>query len=144
MERRDAATAGLQAGAEQAHTSTEGVARRRPDPLLTTIIDHLTERAKDTGGPDRSLDWEIHLRHGLNGVGTYGNHPAYTGSVDAALTLVPKHHLWELRQGIESRAIVWTIERDYDDDGAPTGYAATFPAIALCIAALRAEDETRR
>jgi len=93
--------------------------------------------------PDRAWDWEIHLRKGLDGVGAYGNHPAYTSSLDAALTLVPLHHLWEIKQGIECRAVVWQLETDYDERNPPTGYSTTFPALALCIAALKAEADRR-
>ena len=55
-----------------------------------------------------------------------------------ALTLVPPHHLWELKQGFECRATVWQIEVDYRDRDPPLGYTTIFPALALCIAALRA------
>jgi hypothetical protein len=69
--------------------------------------------------------------------------PPYTASIDAALTLVPEGWRWSLD---------WTQRPPYQDCGradlyAPGGgikppdvqdvYAAT-PAIALCIAALRA------
>lgn len=71
--------------------------------------------------------------------------PLYTFSVDAAVTLVPPHHLWQVKQGIEASAVVWMLETDYDERDPPMGYSTTFPAIALCIAALRAraERETR-
>ena len=62
--------------------------------------------------------------------------PAFTSSVDAALTLMRTHYLWELKQGIGCRAIVWWIEHDWDDTGAPTAYGTTHPALALTIAAL--------
>lgn len=119
-------------------------------------MDDLIARLKKATGPDRGLDGDIAVacggatgfteRFGRRDDGwvSRGPHhavvsaPAYTASVDAALTLVPPHHLWELKQGIEARAIVWRLETDYDDDGAPTGYSTTFPAIALCIAALHA------
>jgi hypothetical protein len=64
--------------------------------------------------------------------------PSYTASVDAALTLLRKHYLWELKQGIECRAIVWWLEKDWDDTGAPTAYSTTHPALALTKAALLA------
>jgi hypothetical protein len=101
----------------------------------------LAWRLQRAEGPDRGLDWEIHCRRGPDGIGAYGAHPAYTASLDAALTLVPPHHLWEVKQGIEARAIVWRLETDYDDTGAPTGYSTTFPAIALCVACIRAEAD---
>ncbi|HEX5508796.1 MAG TPA: hypothetical protein VFX37_09855 [Pseudolabrys sp.] len=65
--------------------------------------------------------------------------PKYTESLDAAVSLVPPHHLWQLKAGFQAQAIVWMIEVDYDDGHEPpTGYALPeTPAIALCIAALR-------
>lgn len=111
---------------------------------MTELCTELIERLEKATVPDRALDWEIHLRNGVEGVGAYGRHPTYTTSVDAALTLVPPHHLWSLRQGIEARAIVWMLETDYDERDPPTGYTTTFPAMALCIAALKAEVEIRR
>lgn len=63
----------------------------------------------------------------------------YTSSIDAALTLVPPHHLWEVRQGFEAKATVWMLERDYDEGhSVPVGYSVDYPAIALCIASLKA------
>jgi hypothetical protein len=64
--------------------------------------------------------------------------PAYTSSIDAALKLIRKHYLWQLKQGIECTAIVWWLEKDWDDTGAPTAYSTTYPALALTKAALLA------
>ncbi len=105
---------------------------------------HIVGLLEEATGPDRSLDWEIHLRHGIQGVGMYGDHPHYTASLDAALKVVPKHHLWQVKQGIQAVAIVWCLETDYDDRPAPTGYSTTFPAIALCAAAIKAEIDAAR
>jgi hypothetical protein len=116
---------------------------REANPLVATLcrLAFLLEKAE---GPSRDMDWAIHCRNGLDGVGSYGNHPAYTASFDAALTLVPPHYQWEARQGIEARAIVWSVCVDYDEREAPTGYSTTFPAMALCTAALRAQAESIR
>jgi hypothetical protein len=122
---------------------TSGPTRSSPPrihPLAVQLL-LLADRVQSADGPDRSLDWEIHLRNGLDGVGAYGAHPAYTASLDDAVKLVPRHHLWQVKQGIQSEAIVWMLERDYDESGAPTGYSTTFPAIALCAAAIRAEAD---
>lgn len=62
--------------------------------------------------------------------------PAYTASIDAALTLMRKHFMWQLKQGIGCQAIVWYIGNDQFEEGAPTGTSTTFPALALTIAAL--------
>ncbi len=67
------------------------------------------------------------------------NPPAYTASLDAAMTLVPISHLWQVKHGFGYEAIVWSAMGDYDDDGAP-GSSATQSnaAITLTAAALRA------
>ncbi len=62
----------------------------------------------------------------------------YTTNLQDALSLVPEHHLWEVRRGIEAKATVWSLERDYDEKGPPVGYHADSPAIAFCIAAIQA------
>lgn len=64
--------------------------------------------------------------------------PAYTASIDDALKLLRKHYLWQLKQGFECTAIVWWIEKDWDETGAPTAGSTTFPALALTKAALLA------
>lgn len=107
-------------------------------------MEDLIKELEQLRQPNFALDYAIHCRRGLDGVGAYGDHPAYTASVDAALRLVPPHHLWQVKQGIECTAIVWRLETDYDDHPAPTGYSTTYPALALCIAALKAELATRR
>ena len=66
--------------------------------------------------------------------------PSYTTSLGAALTLVPEGWLWEIKRGVEARAIVWTLEKDYDETAPPTGYHAESPALALCIACLKARN----
>lgn len=88
---------------------------------LTALI----ERIEKLRGPDREVDAEIARACGIawssdeyGQFGGYGIMPArvrFTASVDAALTLVPPHHLWEVRQGIEARAVVWQVMVDYED-----------------------------
>jgi hypothetical protein len=107
-------------------------------------------------GPDRELDAEI-MRLFTNSVESddgdwwYGPHdemprkvPAFTASIDAALTLVPEGWKWSLHSA--------------DDHSVPCAYCvpnmgrlpwpewvtdilATSPALALCAAALRARAE---
>lgn len=55
--------------------------------------DNLIERVERLMGPDRAVDWEIHCRKGMDGVGMYGDHPPYTGSMDAAMTLLPEPYM---------------------------------------------------
>lgn len=64
--------------------------------------------------------------------------PDPTESLDAALTLVPAHHLWWVKQGFRFQAVVWMIETDYDERYPPTGFSTNSPALALCIAAMKA------
>ena len=61
--------------------------------------------------------------------------PAYTASIDAAMTLVPEGWLWSLF-GPDNQACL--VNPD-NPSQASTCDAAT-PAIALCIAALRAQE----
>lgn len=99
----------------------------------------IIERLERAAGPSMDIDYDIWLALAQPmPVDPDDFPPRYTASLDAALTLVPKGYLWQVKQGIESQAIVWSLEIDYDDDGAPAGYSTTFPAIALCIAALKA------
>lgn len=63
--------------------------------------------------------------------------PAFTSSIDAALTLVPEGWLWRI---MPSDFKGWLAEAWTDDtlDGEFGACAAT-PALAICIAALRAK-----
>lgn len=99
------------------------------------------------GEGSRALDWDIHLRDGLDGKGMYGSHPHYSTSLDAAVSLVPDGMLWMLTNtGVQNRkepdftkatALVsnW---RDTDTDETQ----ASTPALALCAAALRALSQS--
>lgn len=91
----------------------------------------LAERVEALSGPDRAVDWELHVFDGLVGVGMYGAHPHYTASLDAAMTLVPEGVVFDvgwLHDMSQARGCV---------AGKKAAYAAT-PALALCAAALRA------
>jgi hypothetical protein len=100
---------------------------------------NLVERLKTADVPDRSLDWEIHLRNGLYGVGAYGDHPHYTESLDAAISLIPEGYVWDVNH--------WGMVQLYWREDLP-GAARAFlvsdrerrPAIAVCIAAMRAHS----
>lgn len=103
-------------------------------------MNELIEKLKAATGPDRALDWQIHLRDGLLGVGMYGDHPPYTASLDAALTLVPDEPLSELTGKYD-----WQVECTNGGVtiSARVGPEATLSfantaALALCIAALKA------
>lgn len=125
----------------------------------------LAERVEAASGPDRELDCriaaaahqsmagEFHVvgaptyeperyfsrQEGIDWIGydLLNNAPAYTASLDAAMTLVPKGLTWDLSTDfVPCHAGIYN-GRD-DDEGLPafSGDAAT-PALALCAAALR-------
>lgn len=99
----------------------------------------LIERLEAASGPDRDLDMRIAdlgREWKLPGSATPGYAPMFTASLDAALTLVPEGHKWVLHS--DGCAGVKLCDMG-DDDDLPTGedWAAT-PALALCIAALKA------
>lgn len=101
----------------------------------------LIERLANATEPSRELDRailyaELRLPPKFQSEGDNPKH--YTSSLDDALTLLRRHYLWEIKRGIECRATVWWIEKDWDDTGAPTGYSTSYPALALCTAALMA------
>ena len=111
----------------------------------------LAERCEKATGPDRELDAMIHARDGLEGVGYWSDAPAFTASLDSALTLVPESD--------DTRAVFWRLGND-GEGGNPgdfkaevlvastytaktfSGLADTAP-LALCAAALRAREEDR-
>jgi hypothetical protein len=102
-------------------------------------MDELIAKLETATGPSRDLDADICLA--TKRPSGIVRAPAYTASIDAALTLVPNNACWEIhgdyKGGDQHSAIVWqetapsywTIKTESD---------AASPAIALCIAALRA------
>lgn len=115
----------------------------------------LAARCEAATGPDRTLDAEIAvLVDGLGSVATYspaylhavGNSfedigkyadiPAFTASIDAAMSLVPEGAWW----WVEAQPLGKAFHAGCADECVAT--AAT-PALALCIAALRARDSGR-
>lgn len=105
----------------------------------------LIERLAKATGPDRELDAAIAYRCTKAASAVMG-FPSYTSSIDAALTLVPEGWHWEVsdspkefpaRAGVSPVAPVdeWVCS----DTGGQDASAAT-PAIALCIAALKARS----
>ena len=118
----------------------------------------LAERCEQAAGPNNGLDAEIalaigytHERRGteracwwrtpagqqLAYVG-YKNHPPFfTGSLDAAVTLVPEGWIYELGRGESGTSR--SLCRMSDELGIWTGWAvAATAALAICAAALRA------
>lgn len=116
----------------------------------------LAHRIEAAEGADRALDGDIAEHLGLvppwvskrlnprwatwSGGRDYWDAPAYTASIDAALTLVPEGCEWIVEaytsNGVKAehvRASAWV-------SGAPRCFAAT-PALALCAAALKTRIE---
>ena len=97
-------------------------------------IAELIERLEKATGPDRELDRSIHIAIDGNTVV-----PGYTESLDAALMLVPSWHKWSVACGLLVQYVARVTQvkdsRDFFD-----GQCDSTPAIALCIAALKARD----
>lgn len=104
-------------------------------------MNDLITRLEHAYGPDRELDRAIHIRDGLLGVGMYGDHPRYTASIDAALTLVPEG--WTVATICQNDDKSWFAELR---EGFLTSYnrvalspvKSSTPALALAAAALKA------
>lgn len=119
-------------------------------------MQELIERLEKATGPNFALDWNIHLTaFGIEGAGMYGNHPNYTASIDAALTLVPDgsnleqlgqfmclgkdgQALWQAR--VRLRTLPSPFDKGKRGDRLESSGFMPSPAIALCIAALKARS----
>lgn len=116
----------------------------------------LIERLERADGPSRELDWAIHalimpkhhrMHPYLVGVfiddgqlGKVYSCPRYTASIDAAITLVPEGFRWALGyNGIDSGHPVGTASV-FSPAGAMFKGSGATPALALCVAALRAKE----
>lgn len=114
------------------------------------MTDNLIDKLERADGPDRELDQLIAVWHRsqISGKRVLGvaNCAAYTASIDAAMTLVPEG--WQLIKiewfnvNDSWRAFMrdWHIQSDTFAAKTGDGQAAT-PALALCIAALRARSQ---
>lgn len=104
-----------------------------------TNVKTLAERCERVNGPDRNLDAVI--RHVvLEGVGTgyAADAPAYTGSLDAAMTLVPKG--WGIASASTNGAGCGEIKLGvFGKEQTVNGWGYSL-ALAICAAALRARD----
>ena len=109
------------------------------------MTNELTTRIEAATGPDRALDYDIAYLTGIyfrNG----GKALAYTASIDAALTLVPEG--WRLANlsqydpgDAKSTCSLVRMEAGYGALVKNRRWAvAATPALALCIAALRAKE----
>lgn len=111
----------------------------------------LAERVEAATGRDRELDALIHIEAGLAEGNTVAfktgwcagsetnprpvEAPAYTASIDAAMSLVPEGWMWVGGSSPTHNAGM-AVTRDGTQDGFDA--RAATPALALCAAALRA------
>ena len=109
---------------------------------MTTLTDLIT-RLEQATGPDKEIDYAIGRYLWDRGIDpwkcfSYGGieNPAlpFTGSVDVALTLVRGKVPWVVIHLRDGRGCA-EVESSWQYDGAT-------PAIALCIAALKAMEAT--
>jgi len=93
---------------------------------MTSII----ERLEGLTGPCRKTDNLIGVAVGNTNLDWGMSHPAYTASIDQALSLFPVGSDWEISAG-PSDAAALILDSEHRGEG-PN------PAIAMCIAALKA------
>jgi hypothetical protein len=111
----------------------------------------LIARLEVAEGPSRDLDMEIAKLaqgFGLPGSGLLGYLPYFTSSLDAALTLVPKGMWWLIGLGktrpkeplYGAQILLHGPRPPYNADVLAEGEHDANPAIALCIASLKARS----
>lgn len=112
-----------------------------------STVSVLIERLEKATGPDRELDVEIGTLIGeADHSGPAFHRPFrewakyYTASIDAALLLVPERHTWVLGCGRVVQYMSQVTPMRPAHHGASVGEADSTPAIALCIAALKARE----
>lgn len=122
---------------------------------MTTEIESIIGRLEKATGPDREIDrlialrlgtirrWTTPVPSGEEDYGVFGDvnfhegFPQYTSSLDAAVSLVPKGFAWQVtKRFINCGAKVQAPNETVDDIF--SNFKGNIPAIALCIAALRA------
>lgn len=98
----------------------------------------LIERLEGLTGPNFEIEQEIGRLMNPNAT-RLSVFPAYTASIDAAMTLVPEGYVWSINTFAEpSRASAYLVRHDNCYVRTNEQFCAT-PAIALCIAALKAK-----
>lgn len=95
---------------------------------MTDTLTELATRIEQAEGPSRELDAKIHHAIGRRDQ-QWADAPAYTASLDAAMTLVPDEH----RAGVLYHAMQ-TIQRT----GFPNSTFLQRLILEICAAALRA------
>jgi hypothetical protein len=104
------------------------------DAEIAALIGIESRSRRDRNGRSKGREW-LEDRHG--GVETWGRQPpAYTASLDAAMTLVPEECDFGVGSFDDSVKLPWAWVRTDETEG----HAAT-PALALTAAALLARGE---
>lgn len=119
--------------------------------------DELIAALEKATGPDRELDaaialalgWTKHVRvwgyawtRADGSDATWNGLPAYTASIDAAVSLVPDGWCPLIGQNVHHRHWSCLVQRVTDSGDIESRHdSAATPAIALCIAALKASAE---
>jgi hypothetical protein len=121
----------------------------------SNTVSDLAERCEAATGPDRELSWDIWEAIGEPVIDDYslnGSAPAYTASLDAAMTLVPEGYYWTLSLGCKAGrdsefgpywAELYSMA-DYRSHIDVEEIPGTTPALALCAAALKARTALKQ
>lgn len=107
------------------------------DEAIATFIGLKHRSRRDSRGRSKGREWFLDSHSGIE---TWGRCPPYTTSIDAALTLVPEGWQWNIDNGIhcEDAAHAWLGNNSPQEIVPGTSGDAATPALALCIAALKA------
>lgn len=90
----------------------------------------LIAELKSVAVGNKTLDWRIHSRNGLDGIGSYHDCPRYTTDMNAALTLIPDDWLWSCGKRVNAPGYVVSL------DNYGHSVTAMTPALAICAAYL--------
>ena len=101
-------------------------------------LDELIAALEKATGPSIYLSWVIAGSPKFEDGTANLNVPHCTGSLDTALTLVPEGMFWSVDSS--GSAFVCDLDSEKQRGSVRTGDAAT-PAIAICIAALKARKK---
>lgn len=100
------------------------------------MINDILTLLRQATGPDRAIDWAIHCRNGIEGVGMYGNHPHYTSSIDDAAKIVPEGCEIQMLWGKKTPWAMIHKNKESPPYGKSSGSHGATPAIAILIATL--------
>lgn len=108
-------------------------------PFMTYAGDVRPPAKPATYEPVGSIDFSDWPADSMEVVAGALGAPRLTTSLDAALTLVPEGWTWDVDATAPECGVDWTLHPQGLEEFAVTGTAPT-PALALCIAALKARS----